>query len=48
MNTLWRSYLHEIDVWCKTVIGEYVYEVVEIIFDIGIRSAQPILAAVEP
>jgi hypothetical protein len=32
----------------KTVNGEYVYEVVEITFDIGIRSARPILAAVKP
>jgi len=47
-NTFWRSYLHGIDVWCKTVNKEYMYEVVEITFDIGIRSAWPILEAVEP
>ena len=47
-NTLWRSYLHGIDGWCKIVNIKNVCEVVAITFDIGIRFARPILAAVEP
>ena len=42
------SYLHGIDISCKTVNGRKVWKVVEITFEVGISFVRPILAAVEP
>ena len=42
------SYLHGIDVSCKTVYGRKMEKVVEITFEVGISFVRPILTAVEP
>ena len=42
------SYLHGIDVSCKTVNCRKVWKVVEITFEVRIGFLGPILTAVEP
>ena len=42
------SYLHGIDVLCKTVKVRQMEKVVEITFEVGISFLLPILTAVEP